>query len=328
MTTDEMQDRTITRLNYTDKAGERLDRFVASALPHLSRMRVQALIEQGAVRVNQRQAKASTRLVSGDEVEVLEPVQGEPLAISGTEQAFPLEVVFEDEQVLVVNKPPGLVVHPAPGHTGQTLVDLLLARDPSLARLSTPSEGRWSGIVHRLDKDTSGLLLVAKTPQAQARLSQQFQSRSVVKRYLALLDGHLLLKEGAIEAPIGRDPRQRHRMAVVAQGGRQAQTLFWVEREYARFTLAKVQILTGRTHQIRVHFAAIGHPVAGDALYGHTQTPQPPRLFLHAMEVQFTHPTRGELVICMAPLPADLQGFLDGLAPRYPAALPEGTTPD
>ncbi len=319
MTTDERL--TITRLTYTTEPGERLDKFVASALPHLSRARVQALIEQGQVRVNQRPAKASTRLVSGDEVEVLEPVQPVPPAFSALEQQFPLEIVFEDEQVLVVNKPPGLVVHPAPGHPGQTLVDLLLAHDPALANLSSPSEGRWSGIVHRLDKDTSGLLLVAKTPQAQARLTQQFQVRSVVKRYLALLDGQLPLKEGAIEAPIGRDPRQRHRMAVVAQGGRQAQTLFWVEREYARFTLARVQILTGRTHQIRVHFAAIGHPVAGDALYGHAQTPQPPRLFLHAMEVQFTHPTTGELVACSAPLPADLQGFLDGLEPGRPAAL-------
>ncbi|HEY7125145.1 MAG TPA: RluA family pseudouridine synthase [Ktedonobacterales bacterium] len=315
-----MGDRTITRLSYTDGEGERVDKFVASALPHLSRVRVQALIEQGQVQVNQRPARASTRLVSGDVVEVVETAQRAPVPRSSSEEGFPLEVVFEDEQVLVVNKPPGLVVHPAPGYAGMTLVDLLLARHPSLAQMSNPSEGRWPGIVHRLDKDTSGLLIVAKTSEALTLLSQQFQERQVVKRYLALLDGRLSLKEGAIEAPIGRDPRQRHRMAVVAQGGRQAQTLFWVEREFARFTLAKVQILTGRTHQIRVHFAAIGHPVAGDALYGHVQTPQPPRMFLHALEVQFTHPTTGELVVRTAPLPADLQAFLQALGPENAGA--------
>ncbi len=315
MTQDAMGDRTITRLSYTDEEGERVDKFVASALPHLSRVRVQALIEQGQVQVNQRSARASTRLVSGDEVVVVEVIQRAPAPRASSVAGFPLEVVFEDEQVLVVNKPPGMVVHPAPGYAGVTLVDLLLERNPSLARMSNPAEGRWPGIVHRLDKDTSGLLIVAKTPEALTLLSQQFQERQVVKRYLALLNGRLALKEGAIEAPIGRDPRQRHRMAVVALGGRAAQTLFWVEREFTRFTLAKVQILTGRTHQIRVHFAAIGHPVAGDALYGHVQTPQPPRLFLHALEVQFTHPATGKLLAYTAPLPADLQAFLQALAP-------------
>jgi 23S rRNA pseudouridine1911/1915/1917 synthase len=318
MTQQETRDVAITRLTYTGEPGQRVDAFVARALPHLSRMRVQALIERGLVRVNQRAVRASTRLVRGDEVEVVELAQRAPEPVSGAAAGGPLEVVFEDEQVLVVNKPPGLVVHPAPGYTGQTLVDLLLARDPSLARLSKPSEGRWPGIVHRLDKDTSGLLIVAKTPEALTLLSQQFQARSVVKRYLALLDGRLPLKEGAIEAPIGRDPRRRVRMAVVAQGGRQAQTLFWVEREYARFTLARVQILTGRTHQIRVHFAAIGHPVAGDTLYGHGQTPQPPRVFLHAAEVRFVHPATGESLGFTSALPADLQEFLRTLEPEAP----------
>jgi 23S rRNA pseudouridine1911/1915/1917 synthase len=322
------------RLTYTGQVPVRLDAFVAGALAHLSRMRAQAFIAEGRVLVNGRVARASTRLASGDVVEVDEqtsqPASRPVGALAGEEQSpsQSLAVVFEDEQMLVVNKPTGLVVHPAPGQHGPTLVELLLARAPALAELPGPATGRWPGLVHRLDKETSGLLLVAKTPQALLRLSEQFQARTVVKRYLALLHGQLPLKEGAIEAPIGRDPRQRQRMAVVARGGRAAETLFWVEREFARFTLAKVQILTGRTHQIRVHFAAIGHPVAGDTRYGPTQGhasapnhatlhgPQPPRLFLHAQEVQVRHPTTGELLAFTALLPADLQGFLETLLPE------------
>jgi 23S rRNA pseudouridine1911/1915/1917 synthase len=172
------------------------------------------------------------------------------------------------------------------------------------------------GIVHRLDKDTSGLLIVAKTPTAILHLTKQFQLHTIIKRYLALVEGHLPVAEGAIEAPIGRDPRHRQRMAITAQHGRQAETLFWVEREFSRFTLLRVQIVTGRTHQIRVHFAAIGHPIAGDQTYGRLQPPTPPRQFLHAAELQLTHPTSSQPLVFTAPLPTDLQDFLATLQVR------------
>lgn len=302
-----------TTLPFTGESGARLDLFVARALPHLSRTRVQSLVEQGYIQVNERRAKASTRLEPGDSVIVREPIP-EPLPVLPESASLPLDIVFEDQQLLVINKPAGLVVHPAAGHERDTLVDALLAHHIPLGAAPEDDDARRPGIVHRLDKDTSGLLLVAKTPEAMLGLTQQFQAHTITKRYLALVEGHLPVPEGAIDAPVGRDQRQRQRMAITAQHGRDAQTLFWVEQEFSRFTLLRVQIITGRTHQIRVHFAAIGHPVAGDSLYGRTQRPAPPRLFLHAAELRFTHPTSGQELSFSAPLPPDLQGFLATLA--------------
>lgn len=302
-----------TALPFTGESSTRLDLFVARALPHLSRTRVQALIEQGHIQVNQRRAKASTRLEPGDSVTVSEPAP-EALPVA-PESAFPpLDIVFEDDHLLVINKPAGLVVHPAAGHERDTLVDALLARHIPLGAAPEGDEMRRPGIVHRLDKDTSGLLLVAKTSEAMFGLAQQFQAHTITKRYLALVEGHLPVAEGAIDAPVGRDQRQRQRMAITAQHGRDAQTLFWVEQQFNRFSLLRVQIITGRTHQIRVHFAAIGHPVAGDSLYGRPQRPDPPRLFLHATELRFTHPITGQELTFSASLPPDLQGFLATLA--------------
>ena len=302
-----------TILPFTGESSTRLDLFVARALPHLSRTRVQVLIEQGHIQVNQRRAKASTRLEPGDSITISEPAP-EALPISSESTFPPLDIVFEDEHVLVINKPAGLVVHPAAGHERDTLVDALLARHIPLGAAPESDETRRPGIVHRLDKDTSGLLLVAKTSEAMSGLAQQFQAHTITKRYLALVEGHLPVSEGAIDAPVGRDQRQRQRMAITAQHGRDAQTLFWVEQQFNRFSLLRVQIITGRTHQIRVHFAAIGHPVAGDSLYGRSQPPAPPRLFLHAAELRFTHPITGEELTFAASLPPDLQGFLATLA--------------
>lgn len=299
----------VTTLPFTGESGARLDLFVARSLPHLSRTRVQSLVEQGYIQVNQRRAKASTRLEPGDSISVREPIP-EPAPILPESASVSLDIVFEDQQLLVINKPAGLVVHPAAGHERDTLVDALLARHIPLGAAPEDDDTRRPGIVHRLDKDTSGLLLVAKTSEAMLGLTQQFQAHTITKRYLALVEGHLPVSEGAIDAPVGRDQRQRQRMAITAQHGREAQTLFWVEQEFSRFTLLRVQIITGRTHQIRVHFAAIGHPVAGDSLYGRTQRPAPPRLFLHAAELRFTHPTSGQELSFSAPLPPDLQDFL------------------
>lgn len=302
-----------TTLPFMGESGVRLDLFVARALPHLSRTRVQTFIEQGYIQVNQHRAKASTRLEPGDSITVSEPAP-EPSPLSPESASLPLDIVFEDQQLLVINKPAGLVVHPAAGHERDTLVDALLARHIPLGAAPEGDDTRRPGIVHRLDKDTSGLLLVAKTAEAMLGLTQQFQTHTITKRYLALVEGHLPVQEGAIDAPVGRDQRQRQRMAITAQHGRDAQTLFWVEQEFSRFTLLRVQIITGRTHQIRVHFAAIGHPVAGDSLYGRPQRPEPPRLFLHAAELRFIHPTTGQERSFSAPLPPDLQGFLATLS--------------
>ncbi len=298
----------VALLVYPEEYPERLDKFVTRSLGHLSRTKIQTLIDGGYILVNGRPARAHTRLERGDQVSVTEPASE---AIPTSEDITPpLDVVWEDEQIIVVNKPAGMVVHPAPGHERGTLVDALLARHLPLATDAAASLQQRPGIVHRLDKDTSGLLIVAKTPDALMQLTKQFQAHTITKRYLALLEGHLPVKEGAIEAPIGRHQRHRQRMTITAQHGRQAQTLFWIEREFSHFSLARIQIITGRTHQIRVHFAAIGHPVAGDPIYGHQQSPKPPRLFLHAAEIGFIHPTTHQEVTLTSPLPQDLQTFL------------------
>lgn len=313
MATDNLGNETNEELTYTGSGGERIDAFIARALTHLSRTKAQALIKQGAVLLNERPAKASDKLEPGDTILVKEPAQ-EPGERTTSLLPLPLEILFEDDQIIVLNKPAGLVVHPAAGHESDTLADALLARDPGIAQATSPGSQHRPGIVHRLDKDTSGLLIVAKTSGAMMHLAQQFQEHTVTKRYLALVEGHMPLAEGAIEAPIGRDQRHRQRMAITARHGRHAQTLFWVEREFAHFTLLRVQTITGRTHQIRVHLAAIGHPVAGDHLYGRQQPLEPPRVFLHAAELQFSHPTTGQLLSFKAPLPSDLQRFLDSLS--------------
>lgn len=301
------------RLPYTGAGGERIDAFIARTLAHLSRTRVQALIKQGSILLNERPAKASEKLEPGDTILVREPAEEIRDDANVAEPALSLEILFEDDQIIIVNKPAGMVVHPAAGHKSNTLADIVLAHAPAIAQAIDPANQHRPGIVHRLDKDTSGLLIVAKTPAALMNLAHQFQQHTVTKRYLAMVEGHLPMAEGAIEAPIGRDQRHRQRMAITAQHGRQAHTLFWVEREFARFTLLRVQIVTGRTHQIRVHLAAIGHPVAGDHVYGRPQTPEPPRMFLHAAELQFQHPTTDQALTFKAALPSDLQQFLETL---------------
>ena len=296
-------------------AGERLDRALAQLFPELSRTRAQAAIKAGTARVNGRTVRVSHLLEVGQQIEVdagalsATSVAGGESAELPQAEAIPLRVVYEDEHLLVVDKPAGLVVHPAPGHATGTLVNALLAHLPGL---TAGSDASRPGIVHRLDKDTSGLIVIAKDAPAHAALAHQMKEHSTVKRYLALVDGRMPAPEGVIDAPIGRDPRHRQRMALVSEvnGGREARTRFKVLREVRGRSLLELQLETGRTHQIRVHLASVGHPVVGDSVYGRTQLPLPPRQFLHATHLEFVHPTTGEWLIFDAPLPPDLADFL------------------
>lgn len=295
--------------------GERLDRALAQLYPELSRTRAQAAIKAGVVRVNSKTVRVSHLLEVGQRIEVdAGALSGAGGATAEGEsppqaEAIPLRVVYEDEHLLVVDKAAGLVVHPAPGHATGTLVNALLAHLPGLEAGSDVSR---PGIVHRLDKDTSGLIVIAKDASTHAALAQQMKEHSTVKRYLALVEGRMPAPEGVIDAPIGRDPRHRQRMALVSEvnGGREARTRFKALREIRGRSLVELQLETGRTHQIRVHLASVGHPVVGDSVYGRAQLPLPPRQFLHATHLEFVHPTTGEWLIFDAPLPPDLADFL------------------
>ncbi len=228
-------------------------------------------------------------------------------------QSLPLDIVYEDEDLLIVNKVAGMVVHPAPGHSDDTLVNALLARYPALQEDMALQEDIRPGIVHRLDKDTSGLLMVAKNKHTQAALIEQMKHHQVVKRYLALVEGMVALDKGSIDAPIGRDLRHRQQMAITATEGREARTHFRVLQRFMRHTLLLLQLETGRTHQIRVHLQAIGHPVVGDVVYGSGKMPQGihlQRQFLHTYQLSFKHPSTGAMVEFEAPLPLDLQAVL------------------
>lgn len=299
-------------LNIPDQlAGQRLDRALAS-LTGLSRTRIQEAIKRGAAQVDGRVARASQVLEAGQRVTLAGEAASAPNlseAAAPVADAIPLRILYEDDYLLVVDKPAGMVTHPAPGHSSGTLVNALLAHAPELAAVGDRAR---PGIVHRLDKDTSGLLVVAKDAATHAALAQQMKDRAMVKRYLALVEGAMPTAEGVIDAPIGRDQRQRLRMGLlsVASGGREARTRFRTLEEHGGRSLLEVQLETGRTHQIRVHLAAVHHPVVGDPIYGNAQRPLPPRQFLHAAHLEFRHPATGEWLTFDAPLPDDLATFL------------------
>jgi 23S rRNA pseudouridine1911/1915/1917 synthase len=290
----------------TAAAGMRLDRFVAS-LPGIgTRSQVQRLIDAGRVRVDVIVRKRALPLRAGAHVTVSVPpppratVEAEPL---------PLTILYEDEALLAIDKPPGMVVHPAPGARRGTVVNALLHHLAAVADVGDPER---PGIVHRLDRDTSGVLLVARTVAALEGLARQFRERQVDKRYLAVVRGRLMPTTGVIDRPIGRHPRERKRMSVRSRRGRTAVTR-WEVLEYLRgATLVRLLPETGRTHQLRVHLAARGHPVVGDRLYGSGRAKGPTfsRQALHAEEIRFAHPTTGRPVVVVSPLPPDLQGLL------------------
>ena len=299
-----------------DVPGKRLDRFLADRHGDLSRSHVSGLVGRGMVRVNGAPAKASYRLRGGETVEV-EVMPPEPTHLAP--QDIPLAVVYEDADVLVVDKPAGMVVHPAPGHPIGTLVNALLGRIPELARIE---DGLRPGIVHRLDRDTSGLMVVAKNRQAHEYVARQLKERAVRKVYTALVEGRLEPSEGTISAaPIGRDPRNRKRMAIV-QDGRDSETAYRVVERLPGFTLVEAHPKTGRTHQIRVHFASLGHPLAGDGVYGARDIGLG-RHFLHAGVLGFRLPCDGRYVEHYAPLPPELSGALASL--QNEAALSAAT---
>lgn len=285
----------------------RLDRYLAAHFPEHSRSALQRWIAEGLVEVDGRPAKASQKVVPGQRIRVAVPP---PSPTDLVPEPRPLDILYEDRDILVLNKPPGEVVHPAPGHWSGTLVHAILAHCTDLAGVGGKVR---PGIVHRLDKDTSGVLLVAKHDRAYRALQAQFKAREVRKGYLALVQGHVRTPAGRVEAPIGRDPRRRKRMAVLPEG-RPAVTRYRVLRYLGPCTAVLALPLTGRTHQIRVHFAFLGHPVAGDAVYGPRRTGFPfPRQCLHAWCLGFRHPSTEAWMELRAPLPADLRAVFRAL---------------
>ena len=285
-------------------AGKRLDLFVVERFPDYSRSRLQQWIKEGRVHVNGTPGRSSYRMRGGESVEV-EPAPLRPL--HATPEDLPVEVLYEDPDVVAINKPAGMVVHAGAGVRSGTVVNALLYRFGSLS--STGGEER-PGIVHRLDRYTSGVLLVARNDAAHRNLAAQFAERRVEKIYLALVEGAIPRDSGRIEKPISRDPVRRVRMTARRAEGRSAITEYRVLRRFAAFTLLEVSIKTGRTHQIRAHFSAIGHPVAGDRLYGAAAGS---RFFLHAHRLRFFQPSTGEPVLVISPLPEDLEGWLAAL---------------
>jgi 23S rRNA pseudouridine1911/1915/1917 synthase len=289
-----------------DEPGVRLDKYVAEKCLELSRSQAQKLVADGNITVNDRVAKAGVKLHVGDRVTItLPPPPPSPLS----PEAIPLNIIYEDNDLLVIDKPAGLPIHPAPGHYSHTLVNAILSYVPHLPE---SDDSLRPGIVHRLDKDASGVMVVAKNSMAQVNLINQFKTRSVVKAYLVLVKGHLTPGEGVIEAPIGRDPRNRKRMAVVAEG-KEARTQYYVIKHVGDYTLVEVRPETGRTHQIRVHLSAIGYPVVGDPVYG-VKSPRLSRPFLHACRLGFKLPSSGEYVEFTSNLPPDLEQALKDIA--------------
>lgn len=295
---------------FEEAVGERLDKFLVSRLPEYSRSRLQQLIRDGWVNVNDRPAKkAGLLLEAGDRVTVTLPPP-EPSAL--TPEPIPLEIIYEDENLLVVNKPAGMVVHPAAGHFSGTLVHAALAHAPQMEGVG--GEQR-PGVVHRLDKDTSGLILLAKNDATHRWLQEQFRLRRILKTYWALVDGRPPTPIGRVEAPIGRDARQRQRLAIVpAPRGRLAVSEYRTLETFPAHTLLEVHPITGRTHQIRLHLAFLGCPVVGDTLYGHRSPTLPlKRHFLHAARLELTLRGGKEKRCFEAPLPAELEAVLNQL---------------
>jgi 23S rRNA pseudouridine1911/1915/1917 synthase len=299
-------------LRVPDGPTGRVDRYVADATG-MSRSYVQKLISDGRLTSSGEALRANAIVGPGTELTIDVP---EPIALD-LEPApeIALRVVYEDGDLLVIDKPAGLVVHPAPGHSSGTLVNALLAHGDGetwggIAGVQRP------GIVHRLDRDTSGLLMVARTDAAQASIMAQLKARRIKKTYQALVQGSVAAAVGRIEAPIGRDPKHRTKMAVVPDG-RPSVTGYRVRERFAEWTLLELDLVTGRTHQIRVHLDAIGHPVAGDPVYGTGTSRRGPaglgRLFLHAWRLELTSPSDGHLIRATAPLPPELEAVLDGL---------------
>ncbi len=309
---DETEVEGVEHLLSVEVTGERLDRFVAAAVPKLTRSAVQRLIEIGEVTLNGTASRPAQKVRAGDEIRVRVPP---PQPTTLTPENIPLEVLYEDADILVVNKAAGMTVHPGAGVYSGTLVNAVLGHCPDLGGIGGSIR---PGIVHRLDKDTSGVMVVAKNDLAHVALQQQFKARTVHKIYVALLIGKLDPAEGLIDAPLGRHRIHRQRMAVVTDG-RESRTRWKVQARYRDgmgrpYTLVEIHPETGRTHQIRVHFAWLGYPLVGDRVYGPVHFPlAAPRQFLHARQLRLRHPRTQETMVFEAPLPEDLVFVLTGL---------------
>jgi 23S rRNA pseudouridine1911/1915/1917 synthase len=318
-----------------EQAGQRLDRFLASQLPDMSRTHIQLLMEEGRVLVDGGAMKPSHRIEQGATVTLDIP----PVPAPGVDaEEIPLEILYEDRYLAVLNKPAGMIVHPGAGADSGTLVAALLHRFGGMEGLSTVGGPLRPGIVHRLDKGTSGVIVVALTNEAHLKLIEEFRERRVQKTYLALLHGKLDGETGTVDLPVARDLKRRSRMTARRRDGREARTDWRVRLRLESFTLVEADLHTGRTHQIRVHFSALGSPVVGDTLYGAPRQERvgtgllPPlgRNFLHAARIAFAHPMTGKQIEVRAPLPAELVSYLKNLgdsaksAPRsIDAALKE-----
>jgi 23S rRNA pseudouridine1911/1915/1917 synthase len=301
-----------------DQVGQRLDRFLASELRHMSRTKIQSLMDEGRVLVDGGAMKPSHKVEEGSAVLVEVP----PPIVPGVEpEGIPLEILYEDDDIAVINKPAGIIVHPGAGADTGTLVAALLHRFGGIGGLSTIGGPMRPGIVHRLDKETSGAIVIARTDAAHRKLVEDFQSRLVEKTYVALLHGKVRGEAGSVDLPVARDLHRRARMTARRREGRAARTDWRVRLRLDGFTLIEADLRTGRTHQIRVHFSALGYPVVGDTLYG---APRQERIgrellvplgrnFLHAARISFAHPRTGERIEFRAPLAPELVGYLDTL---------------
>ena len=289
---------------------QRVDLYLTQKFPQLSRSSIQKLAQEHKVKINGHSAKPSYRLKVGDSVEIdIVIPQKDPLL----SENIPLVIVFEDDHILVIEKPSGLVVHPGAGSPNHTLVNALLFHYPLLRDVG---EEDRPGIVHRLDKDTSGVMVVAKTQMAHGELQRQFKAREVEKKYYGLVWGRLPQKTGQITWPIGRHEKHRQRISIRTNKPRAAETHFTVKQEWSDFSLLEIRPLTGRTHQIRVHLSASGHPVVGDRIYGRKKTKFAiSRLFLHALQLNFIHPESKEKMEFNSPLPKELHEYLEKLPP-------------
>ncbi|MCM3171137.1 RluA family pseudouridine synthase [Paenibacillus sp. MER 99-2] len=306
LTNDERMEWTVS----SEHKKERIDKYITESIDNVSRSQVQLWISEGHVTVNSGVVKANAKLAEGDLVVLQIP---EPKAVEIIPEDIPLEVVYEDSDVIVINKPRGLVVHPAPGHTSGTLVNALMHHCKDLSGIN--GELR-PGIVHRIDKDTSGLLMAAKNDRAHASLAAQLKDHSVNRRYIALAHGHLSHDQGTIDAPIGRDTNDRKMFTVTERNSKHAVTHFNVTERINDYTLLELKLETGRTHQIRVHLKFIGHPLVGDPVYGRNKGIKMQGQALHAAILGFVHPTTGEYLEFSAPLPQDMEDVLASLRSR------------
>lgn len=296
---------------YESDEAIRIDKFLADECDHWSRTQIQEWIKEGRVTVNGKPVKPNYKLADNDYIVMCIPP---PQEVVIKPEPMDLNIVYEDEHILVLNKPRGMVVHPAPGHYSGTLVNGLLAYGSQLSQVNGLLR---PGIVHRLDKDTSGLLMVAKQDEAHLSLAQQLKEHTVTRKYVALVHGTIQHDQGTIEAPVGRDPKNRLRMAVTEKG-KPAVTHFNVLKRFDRYSLVECDLETGRTHQIRVHMKFIGHPVAGDPLYGPAKTLPINGQALHAKMLGFNHPATGERLLFDSPLPDDMLRLIQALEGNGP----------